>query len=198
MKHVLKASQIPAGATLLALSLSAASAEPGTATDAAVADAESVERGRYIVMTSACHDCHTPWIAGPNGPEPDMSRMLSGHPQSETIAEPASLAAPWIMAMAPTNTAWSGPWGVSFTANLTPDDETGLGKWTPAMFRDTIRNGRHKGRGRPVLPPMPIPVYRNFTDEDLDAIFAYLQSVPAIKNQVPEPLPPTEQVAGDN
>jgi hypothetical protein len=41
-----------------------------------------------------------------------------------------------------------------------------------------------------VLPPMPIPMYRNFTDEDLEAIFTYLQSIPAISNRVPEPLPP--------
>jgi hypothetical protein len=56
----------------------------------------------------------------------------------------------------------------------------------------TIRTGRHMGRGRPVLPPMPIMVYKNFTDEDLAAIFAYLQSIPAIKNQVPDPLPPAQ------
>jgi hypothetical protein len=48
------------------------------------------------------------------------------------------------------------------------------------------------GRGRPVLPPMPIMVYKNFTDEDLAAIFAYLQTLPAIKNQVPDPLPPVD------
>jgi hypothetical protein len=51
------------------------------------------------------------------------------------------------------------------------------------------------GRGREVLPPMPIQVYRNFTDADLAAVFAYLQSIPAIRNRVPEPLPPAEPVA---
>ena len=86
-------------------------------------------------------------------------------------------------------TAWSGPWGVSFTANLTPDKETGLGKWTETTFIQTIRTGRHMGRGRPILPPMPYPMYKNFTDEDLKAIFSYLQSIPAIENRVPEPLP---------
>ena len=86
-------------------------------------------------------------------------------------------------------TAWSGPWGVSFTANLTPDKETGLGKWTENTFIQTIRTGRHMGRGRPILPPMPYPMYKNFTDEDLKAIFSYLQSIPAIENRVPEPLP---------
>ena len=97
---------------------------------------------------------------------------------------------PWIASIAATNTAYAGPWGVSFTANLTPDRETGLGKWTARTFIDTIRTGRHLGRGRQVLPPMPIMVYKNFTDEDLTAIFSYLQTLPAIKNKVPEPRPP--------
>jgi hypothetical protein len=79
---------------------------------------------------------------------------------------------------------------VSFTANLTPDAETGLARWTLRNFVDTIRSGRHMARGRAILPPMPIPMYKNFTDDDLAAVFAYLQSIPAISNRVPEPLPP--------
>ena len=168
------------------------------ASHAAMADdqkAAKVARGKYLVTTSGCNDCHTPWKVGPAGPEPDMSRMLSGHPENFVIAAPAVLSEPWLMAAAPTNTAWSGPWGVSFTANLTPDTETGLGKWTEATFMQTIRTGRHMGRGRMVLPPMPILVYKNFTDEDLAAIFSYLQSIPAIQNRVPEPLPPAEAVS---
>jgi cytochrome c len=157
--------------------------------------ADKVARGKYLVSTSACNDCHTPWKLGPNGPEPDMTRMLSGHPADFDLPPAPKAAGPWIMAAAATNTAWSGPWGVSFTANLTPDAETGLGKWTYANFRDTIRTGRHMGRGRPVLAPMPIGVYKNFTDGDLEAIYAYLQSIPAVKNRVPEPLPPAENVA---
>ena len=104
-------------------------------------------------------------------------------------------AEPWLVTIAATNTAFAGPWGVSFTANLTPDRETGLGKWTPKNFRDTIRSGRHLGRGREVLPPMPIMVYNNFTDGDLEAIFAYLQTLPAVKNKVPEPVAPAAAVA---
>ena len=99
------------------------------------------------------------------------------------------------MSASATNTAWSGPWGVSFTANLTPDPETGLGKWTLKNFKDTIRTGRHMGRGREILPPMPIPMYKNFNDADLEAIFAYLQSIPPLKNRVPEPLPPSSTSA---
>jgi hypothetical protein len=89
-----------------------------------------------------------------------------------------------------TNTAWAGPWGVSFTANLTPDAETGIGEWTFETFRSALRTGRHMGRGRPILPPMPWPVYGQMTDADLEAIFTYLKSRPAVKNRVPEPLPP--------
>ena len=157
---------------------------------------ETVERGRYLVSTSACHDCHTPWAMGPNGPEPDMSRALSGHPQDANLPAPPTLPeGPWMVLSSDTNTAWSGPWGVSFTANLTPDANTGLGQWTAKNFRDTIRTGRHLGRGRQILPPMPYPVYNNLTDSDLDAIFAYLQTIPAIHNQVPEPLPPPATAA---
>jgi hypothetical protein len=126
-----------------------------------------------------------------------MTRMLSGHPESLAVSGPAPAPTqdPWMVTIAATNTAWSGPWGVSFTANLTPDAETGLGKWTLRNFKDTIRSGRHLGRGRPILPPMPIPMYKHFTDEDLEAVFAYLQTIPAISNRVPEPLPPLVPVA---
>jgi mono/diheme cytochrome c family protein len=161
--------------------------------DAAAAspDPALVARGQYLVTTSGCHDCHTPLKMGENGPEPDMSRMLSGHPESFVIAAPpADPGKAWMMVAASTLTAFSGPWGVSFTANLTPDDETGLGRWTLQNFKDTIRTGRHMGRGRPVLPPMPIPMYKNFNDADFEAIYAFLRSIPPVKNRVPEPLPP--------
>jgi hypothetical protein len=92
-----------------------------------------------------------------------------------------------------TNTAWAGPWGVSFTANLTPDMETGLGRWAERDFMTAIRTGKHQGRGRDILPPMPIPVFTNFTDADLKAIFAFLRTVPPVVNRVPEPWAPGAQ-----
>ena len=166
---------------------------------AAAADnpnAAKVARGQYLVSTSGCHDCHTPFKLGPNGPEPDMSRALSGHPQSLVMPPAPQLPpGPWLVTMAATNTAFAGPWGVSFTANLTPDAETGLGQWTLKNFTDTIRTGRHMGRGRPVLPPMPIPVYNNFTEDDLEAVFSYLRTIAPISNRVPEPLPPAQSTA---
>lgn len=169
-------------------------AGPAAATDAAAPAAEhaaKVARGQYLVTTSGCHDCHTPLKHGPTGPEPDFSRMLSGHPESLVVDSPMPAPGePWLFGATATSTAWSGPWGVSFTANLTPDPETGLGRWSFRNFKDTIRTGRRMGRGRELLPPMPIPMYKHFNDEDLEAIFSYLQSIPAIQNRVPEPLPP--------
>jgi mono/diheme cytochrome c family protein len=158
---------------------------------AAAGASEVVSRGKYLVTIAACNDCHTPWKMTAEGPKPDMDRMLSGHPEGMVLPPaPKMPEGPWQNAFAATNTAWAGPWGVSFTANLTPDRETGLGKWTVRNFTETIRTGRHLGRGREILPPMPIPQYKNFTDEDLAAIFTYLQSIPAVKNRVPEPRQP--------
>jgi hypothetical protein len=120
-----------------------------------------------------------------------MTRMLSGHPEALAMPPaPALPPGPWMAVVSATMTAWSGPWGTSFTANLTPDAETGLGRWTERNFVDTIRNGRHLGQGRAILPPMPIPVLQTLSDDDLGAIFAYLRTIPAIKNRVPSPLPP--------
>jgi mono/diheme cytochrome c family protein len=156
---------------------------------------DKLARGKYLVTVAGCNDCHTPWKMGAQGPEPDMSRMLSGHPEAMVLPSAPKPVGPWLVAAAATNTAWSGPWGVSYTANLTPDRETGLGKWTQRNFTETIRTGRHMGRGRPILPPMPIPMYKHFTDADLEAIFTYLQSIPPVRNRVPEPLPPAEPQA---
>lgn len=152
---------------------------------------ERVERGKYLVTVGGCHDCHTPWKLGDKGPEPDMTRMLSGHPQGFPMP-PAPLAqdSPWIGAMAATNTAFAGPWGVSFTANLTPDEDTGIGAWNEEIFMNTLRTGRHWGQGRPILPPMPWFNYGKMTDEDLKAVFAYLRTMPPVKNNVPMPIPP--------
>ena len=155
-----------------------------------------VERGAYLVSMMGCNDCHTPWKMGAQGPEPDMTRALTGHPQDMVMPPPPPASGPWIWHGGATNTAFAGPWGVSFTANLTPDPETGLGKWTAKNFMDTIRTGRHMGRGRQILPPMPYPMYKNFSDDEFEAIFSYLQTIPAMKNRVPEPLPPAAQVAG--
>jgi hypothetical protein len=167
---------------------------PSQRAAAPLTHAEQVERGGYLVRSMGCMDCHVPWKMFEDGPGPDLARGLSGHPEGLVITKPApTLPEPWVFSAAGTNTAWSGPWGVSFTANLTPDDETGIGTWTAETFRTALRTGRHLGRGRPILPPMPWPMIRNLTDQDLDSVFAYLKSRPAVKNRVPEPLPPAPQ-----
>jgi len=149
-----------------------------------------VKRGEYLVKGGGCGDCHTPLKMGPNGPEPDMTRMLSGHLEGMAMPPAPKVEMPWAGAFAATMTAWSGPWGVSFVANITSDKETGIGEWSEETFTQAIRSGRHLGKGRPILPPMPIPAMQQLTDEDLKSIFAYLKTTPAIKNRVPDPLPP--------
>jgi hypothetical protein len=152
-----------------------------------------IERGAHLVRTMGCNDCHTPWQMGPRGPEPDMTRALTGHP-SDLVMPPAPTLppGPWGWVAASTNTAFAGPWGVSFTANLTPDPETGLGKWTETMFIQTMKTGRHEGKGRKLLPPMPYTIIANLSDDDIRSLFAYLQSLPPVRNRVPQPIDPPE------
>jgi cytochrome c553 len=174
--------------SLVFLSTVFAAAKGASATAPARPDADAA-RGKYLVRAMLCNDCHTPFKLGPNGPEPDMTRMLSGHPADLKMPPaPALPPGPWAMVGAATNTAWAGPWGVSFTANLTPDADTGLGGWTPEMFIQALRTGKHQGKGRPILPPMPYQWISQLTDADLRAVFAYLQSIPAISNKVPAPI----------
>jgi mono/diheme cytochrome c family protein len=159
-------------------------------------DPQRVKRGRYLVTTHGCGDCHTPWKMGNNGPEQDSTRLLSGHPQDMAMPPAPAPQGPWVASVAATFTGWAGPWGVSFTKNLTPDKETGLGKWTEENFVQTIRTGREMGKGRLLLPPMPIPAVSQMTDEDLKSIYAYLTTIPAISNKVPDPIPPSAPPAG--
>jgi mono/diheme cytochrome c family protein len=148
-----------------------------------------VERGRYLVTVIGCNECHTPLRMGPNGPEPDMSRMLSGHPETVAIeSAPDGVTGPWMMAAATTMTAFAGPWGVSFAANLTPDENTGIGIWSEDLFVKTLRTGRHWGTSRPILPPMPWQSFSQMTDDDLKAIYAYLRTVKPVVNHVPAPI----------
>jgi hypothetical protein len=196
-KPLVTVSALGLGAVLVVAQMTpvASVADPVDASSATGTDASRAEiaRGEYLTKIMVCNDCHTPWTMTPRGPEPDMTRMLSGHPESILVtAPPAPGDGPWVWASTGTNTAFVGPWGVSFTANLTPDPETGLGKWTADTFIAAIRSGRHEGQGRPILPPMPWPMFRSATDEDLRAIFAYLQSIPPIHNRVPLPLDPPE------
>lgn len=162
------------------------------AADQPAANASQIERGKYLVTIGVCDDCHSPKIMTDKGPVPDESRRLSGHPHDMKVSEYPAGVVPekWGAAGNDFFTAWAGPWGISFAANLTPDEKTGLGSWTPDMFRNAIRNGKHMGTGRPILPPMPWPNFREMTDDDLNAVFAYLRTLKPISNAVPDPVPP--------
>lgn len=150
-----------------------------------------IKRGEYLVRFGDCSACHTPLKFGPNGPEPDMVRFLSGHPEDTKLPPPDLKPGPWFAATAGM-TAWTGPWGISYAANITPDANTGLGIWTEEMFLTAMRTGKHMGAGRPILPPMPVQSVGSLNDEDLKSVFAYLKSIPAISNRVPEPVTPNQ------
>ncbi len=160
---------------------------------------DPVERGKYLVTIMGCHDCHTPKVAAPDGlPMPDTARLLSGHPAELPYPTwaPDDLKNRHALALTtPMLTAWAGPWGVSFAANLTPDKETGMAEWGEEAFIRAMRTGKHQGQpnGRDILPPMPWEDIKVATEEDLKAIWAYLRSLPPIKNQVPFPVPPKTQ-----
>jgi hypothetical protein len=123
-----------------------------------------------------------------------MDRLLSGYPEGGPVMTPFQPApgSPWTIATTDGLTAWSGPWGVSVPANLTPDPNTGLrsGVWSEEIFIKAIRTGKHMGTSRDILPPMPWPFYAQLSDEDLKAIWAYLGTLPPINNHVPDPVPP--------
>lgn len=158
---------------------------------------EMIKRGEFLVMVGDCDACHSPKKFGPEGPMLDMSKRLSGHPEGSQLAPvDTSLIGPYVY-FSSDLTAAIGPWGITYSANLTPEMTTGIGSWQPEMFINAMRTGKHLGvkEGRPIMPPMPWENLNRLSDEDLKAIFAYLKSLPAIKNKVPDPMPPTAIVA---
>jgi mono/diheme cytochrome c family protein len=172
---------------LMAWSSGVAAQDKPAATAAKPAGGGVAARGKYLVTVIDCGGCHTPLKMSANGPEPDETRMMSGHPGTMKLPPPPAPGV-WAGHFPLEGTAFAGPWGISYPANLTPDKETGLGSWTEQQFMDTIRTGRHQGRGREILPPMPWKAFRNLTDPDLKAIFAYLRTIPAVNNKVPDPV----------
>jgi mono/diheme cytochrome c family protein len=126
-----------------------------------------VQRGRYLVSVIPCNDCHTP---GTFLGKPDMARYLGG---SDVGFEVPGL-------------------GVFYGPNLTPDDETGLGKWTKEQIATAITMG-NRPDGRILAPPMPVESFKNLTHSDALAIAAYLKTLPPIKNKVPGPFGPSEK-----
>ena len=156
---------------------------------------ELIARGEYLVNVIGCDDCHSPKKMTDQGPVPDLDRRFSGHQSDEPLSEiDKNSVGPdkWIL-MSKNFTAFVGPWGVSYAANLTPD-ETGMGNWTFDNFKIALREGKFKGikEQRMLLPPMPWQNFKNITDSDLRAMFEYFKTVKPIKNIVPSPITPTE------
>lgn len=157
---------------------------------------ELIQRGEFLVNLGGCNDCHSPKVMTAMGPMPDTTRLLSGYQAGSKLPEvPYDILTPtsWGAITNQDFTAWAGPWGVSFAANLTPDQVTGSGAWTESAFIQAMRTGKHLGAGRPILPPMPWQAIGTLPDHDLKAIFAYLDTLKPISNMVPMPLPPGQQ-----
>lgn len=152
---------------------------------------EMKTHGKYLVAMMGCNDCHTSKIMTPTGPALDTNMLLAGHPSNMPLPPIEGPSAnSWVL-FHMNGTAMSGPWGVSYAANLTPDS-TGIGFWTEAQFFRAMRHGDSKGieGNRKILPPMPWQAYREATDDDLRDIYTYLKSLKPVKNVVPQPKPP--------
>jgi Cytochrome c len=151
-----------------------------------------VKWGEHLVTVMGCHDCHTPKKMTEKGPEPDFTLALSGHAEGMPVAQ-VNRKEFETKGYVATNdfTSWIGPWGISYAANLTPD-ETGTGNWSEDQFLNALRKKIMKGlpNTRPMLPPMAMMPFDQMRDDELKAIFAYLRTVPPIKNLVPQPTPP--------
>lgn len=169
--------------------------QPQVADTKTMSHEEMINRGKYLVTVS-CHDCHTTKKFGPNGMSLDSSMLLAGHPENgknPPIEKKSLQPGNWV-SISPDLTTFIGPWGISYSANLTPDTATGIGLLTEAAFIKALRTGKHMGldEGRPIMPPMPWQFIGTLTDEDLKSMFAYLKSIPPVKNRVPAPIPPQE------
>lgn len=178
----------------IALMLSSCSEQSEKQTSAPVTSStvDPIKRGEYLVTIGGCNDCHSPKKMTDQGPVPDPELLLSGHPASIPVSSfDSTTASNWIL-FHPMGTASRGPWGISYAANLTPD-ATGIGNWSEEQFFNAMRKGWYKGMEgtRPLMPLMPWQNYQNMSEEDLRAIFAYLKSLPPVKNVVPAYTPPT-------
>lgn len=120
-----------------------------------------IERGRYLAQSIvACGNCHTP--QGPNGPLAGME--LAGGLQLD-----------------------HPPLFTAYSANITPHMTSGIGAWSDAQIIAAIREGRRPD-GTLIGAPMPIELYRSLSDADVQALVAYLRSVPAVDNKPPKSL----------
>ena len=146
---------------------------------------DQLQHGKYIASIAGCMDCHTPLKAEYQDPTQYSLEQL------QTISFNAVAALDESKLLAGGRPFDLGPAGVLFTRNLTPDNETGLGAWTDDQIKVAIKTGI-SDEGRILFPVMPYHVYSGMADADLDAVIAYLRSVNAVSNQIPESTIPTE------
>jgi hypothetical protein len=151
------------------------------------------EWGKHIVTIADCGTCHSPKKMTAMGPVEDEDLALSGHPSSQPHpnVDRKEIETKHLLA-SDDLTAWVGPWGISFAANISSDSTTGIGNWTEEQFITCLRKGKYMGleKSRNLLPPMPWQAFKNMTDDELKAVFAYLKSTKPIHNIVPQPVPP--------
>ncbi|MBK9927270.1 MAG: hypothetical protein IPP66_18530 [Anaerolineales bacterium] len=147
---------------------------------------DQVAHGKYIATIAGCTSCHTPYKA-------DYQK----HPQEltleqiRTIAFDDHLATDQDKLLAGGRPFDLGPAGILFTRNITPDKETGIGGWSDEQVKIAVKTGIDN-KGNVLFPVMPYHVYSGMADTDLDAVIAYLHSVNAISNPIPERTVPTE------
>ncbi len=149
--------------------------------------------GKHLVAIGGCHDCHTPKKMGSHGPEDNMDVALSGSPSQlpMPVVDRKDIESKGLMVMG-NSLSFVGPWGVSYAANITSDTTTGIGNWTIEQFKNVFKTGKYGGApgGRDLLPPMPWQNVAQMTDEELEAVFAFLQSTKPVHNIVPQPQQP--------
>jgi len=136
-------------------------------TGSAHAADNQLARGKYLTSVIPCTDCHT---AGTFLGKPDMAHYLGG---SDVGFEIPGL-------------------GVFYAPNLTPDKDTGLGKWSNEEIATAITTGKRPD-GRMLAPAMPVESLKHLTHEDALAIAAYLKSLAPIKHKAPGPFGPGEK-----
>jgi len=144
-----------------------------------------VAQGKYIATIAGCTSCHTPLKAEYQNPQTLTLEQI------QTIALNETQAIDQNKLLAGGRAFDLGPAGIVFTRNVTPDHETGIGAWTDDQVRLAIKTGVDN-EGKILFPVMPYHVYNSMADSDLDAVVAYLQSVNAVSNKVPERTVSTE------
>jgi mono/diheme cytochrome c family protein len=170
-----------------------ADATPAAAVDSYGGFSTPEEWGHHIVTVADCGNCHTPKKMTAMGPVEDEALAFSGHPAAMPYPNVArkEMEANHLF-YSNDLTSWVGPWGVSFSANITSDSTTGIGNWSEEQFMTCLRKGKYMGldKARNLLPPMPWQAFGKMTDSELKAVFAYLKSTKPIRNIVPQPVAP--------